>query len=134
MSGYVVNIGNYMFIFNAEKIFLSAVISLIVTWFVMCFLKLRKMIKTLPSVTARLFEVREGIERCHKLFPIEVIEYKGVTFKRGMAVKITLSNKKTFTGSFIGVNTQNMVCVITPKNIIAQELKAIEDLVPAEQA
>ncbi|MCD7778310.1 MAG: hypothetical protein LUH47_07390 [Clostridiales bacterium] len=134
MSGYVIYLGSRMFIIKIENIFLSGIVSLLITWIITSALKLRRMIKAMPMITAKLFEAREIIERCHRLFPIEVIEYKGITFKRGMHVKITLSNKKTFAGNFIGVNTQNMVCVITPKNIIAQELKAIENLVPDEQA
>ncbi|MCD8090316.1 MAG: hypothetical protein LUD81_06800 [Clostridiales bacterium] len=134
MNGYVLNIGRYMFVFNIKDVILSALVSLMLTWVIMSFIRLRRMIKALPAMTAKLFEARDVIERCHKLFPIEVIEYRGTTFKRGMWVKITLSNNKTFIGSFVGVNTQNMVCVITQKNIIAQELRAIEDLVPAEQA
>lgn len=132
MSGYVLNIGKYMFIINIQNIFYSAFISLLFTWVILSFIKFRRMMRVMPVITARLYEAKEIIERCHKLFPIEVIEYKGITFRRGMSVKITLSNSKTFTGSFVGVNTHNMVCVITPKSIIAQELKAIENLVPSE--
>lgn len=133
MNGYAVNIGNSVFIFNLSNVICAGLLALVITFVITSYMRLSRILKTAPIITAKLMEVREVIERCHAMFPIESVVYHGVTFERGMDVKITLSDKKSFIGQFVGVNDRNMVCVITPKSIVTQDLRLIKDLVLCEE-
>ncbi len=132
MNGYVLNIGGLTFVVTVQNIVMAAFLALIFTWTIMSFLRFRRLVKSMPAIRAQMMDVKRMIEKYRSLFPIEIIEYKGVTFKRGMHVKITLADKKSFVGSFVGGNESNRVCIITPKSIITPELGIIEELIPLE--
>lgn len=132
MSEYVFSVGDYLFSIDVTDVLFAAFFSFFLTWIITSFLKFRRFLKSVPTIKAGIMELREVMERCKNLFPIDNMEFRGNTFTRGMAVRITLFNKKSYKGSFVGLNSQNIVCIITPKSIITQDIKYIENLEPLE--
>lgn len=133
MEGYEFYIGSLKFVVDFGSVILAAVLSAMLTMLTMSFLFIRRVAKEASIILTGAAQMKNVMEKCRRLFPIEVVEYHGTTFKRGTAVKITLSDKKSFTGCFVGRNYDNMVCVVTPKSVIAQELGLIVDLTPADE-
>lgn len=128
MNGYVYYIGKYMFVTSLADVLYAALLSFVLTWTIMSIIKIRRLVRMMPQISKGAYELGEIMERCHSLFPIENIEFGGNAFKRGMAVKVTLSNKKSFLGSFVGKNSQDIICVVTPGCIITGKLKEVESL------
>ena len=67
-------------------------------------------------------------QRCYKLFPMEIVQFNGETYKRGMKLKIITMQKKIFEGEFIGCNEKNMLCILTSRYIIAHEMTNIQKI------
>lgn len=64
---------------------------------------------------------------CYTLFPKDMVKFRGNMYERGAYLLITTSLGK-FEGSLIGQNYDNMICLITPTHIIAQDLGSIKDI------
>ena len=73
----------------------------------------------------RTEEVRN---RCSSLFPVEQLTFNGATFTRGAIVRIITHRQLAIEGEFLGTNHSNMLCLVTPETIVAQELQAIETI------
>jgi len=73
------------------------------------------------------------LTHCKRMFPIESVSYKDKTFTRGMTVRITLSMNKSFVGEFIGMNADNVVCVVSKDVVAADKLESIKDLEVASE-
>ena len=69
------------------------------------------------------------MEKCRLMFPIDNVRFNGTTFQRGMRVKAVTSHKRIIEGELIGANNDNMICFITQRSVVAQELDKIEDMV-----
>ncbi|MCC8014761.1 MAG: hypothetical protein LIO87_06150 [Eubacterium sp.] len=134
MEGYEFYIGSLKFVVDFGGVILAAVVSAVLTMLTMSLLFIRRVAKEASIILTGAAQMKTVMEKCRRLFPIDVVEYHGTTFKRGMAVKITLSDRKSFVGCFVGRNYDNMVCVVTPKSIIAQEIGLIVDLTPADES
>ncbi|MBR1735677.1 MAG: hypothetical protein IJ736_01505 [Firmicutes bacterium] len=68
-------------------------------------------------------------KRCYSLFPQEILDFNGTRYKRGMRVRITTFQNKTFEGEFIGSNKdRDMLCIITKNHIVAHEIQNIETM------
>lgn len=70
------------------------------------------------------------VKSCCELFPKDNITFQGSTFKRGSRVQILTNCNQTIIGELIGANNDNMICLITAKHIIAQELSQILSITP----
>ncbi len=68
------------------------------------------------------------LKRCYSLFPNDVVSFHGREFKRGSIVRVTTDRHKIFEGRLIGVNNQNIVCVITNRYVVAHEMDKIIDI------
>lgn len=114
---------------SIDELLYAAIIALFITWFIQMFLKLRKIFKN----TSNQFgypnrDLTKIMQRCYALFPKEIIQFRGQTFKRGMKIQIITLQKKSFEGEFIGSNNKDMVCILTKKYIIAHEINNIEQI------
>jgi len=69
-------------------------------------------------------------EKCCGMFPNEMLRFNGILVRRGMTVRALTTENKTIEGRFIGTNTENMVCIITCRHVVAQELRRIADIQP----
>lgn len=133
MNGFDFYIGSLRFSVEPSGIIISAFAAALITFLIIGFLQIRRFAKDANIIVSGFYQMKNIMERCYRLFPIETVVYHGITFKRGMSVKITLSDSKSFIGRFVGLNVDDMVCVVTQKSIIAQEINLIKDLVPAEK-
>ena len=75
-------------------------------------------------------QIQNVLENCYRTFPIDSLSFNGAIFTRGTPVRIKTSRKTTIEGQFIGVNQSELVCLITEKSVIAQEIKAILEIQP----
>ena len=73
------------------------------------------------------------LAHCRRMFPIESVSYRDKTFTRGMRVRITLSMDKTFVGEFIGMNADNVICVVSKDVVAADKLESIKSLEDASE-
>lgn len=110
---------------SAEELIYAALLALCITWFISNTIKIRKILKAAKASASGPKDIASVMERCYALFPLDKIEYHGITFTRGMKVKITTAANGDFEGEFIGGNAKNMVCIKTNKYIIAHKLSNI---------
>ena len=117
------------FQFTMQDLIISAILAYIVTsmilyvWELLTFMRRKQ---TPANYRAR--DIRKILQRCYRLFPTDIIHFRGETFRRGMRVHVTTSQKKDFEGQLIGLSKENMICVLTNRYIIAQELNKIHDM------
>ena len=67
-------------------------------------------------------------KKCCGMFPNEILRFNGLLVRRGMTVRARTTENKTIEGRFIGINMENIVCIITCEHVVAQELKRIADI------
>lgn len=113
---------------SLEELVYAALLAFCITWFVNNAIKIRKLLKAASISVSGPKDIASVMDRCYTLFPLEKIEYHGITFTRGMKIKITTTANADFEGELIGGNSQNMVCIKTNKYIIAHKLSNIADI------
>ncbi len=115
---------------TATDIVYAAVAALCITLIIRNFVRIHRiMSKAIKNAVPIKNDLKDVLERCYNIFPLEMFSFHGQTFKRGMKVKITTLQDKIFEGELIGFNSKNMVCVMTSKLIIAHELQNIREIV-----
>ena len=65
------------------------------------------------------------IKSCSDIFPRENFSFRGSLFKKGSTISVKTNENGTIIGCLIGVNDDNMICLITKRHIIAHELTHI---------
>lgn len=113
---------------SLEELLYAALLAFCITWFINNAIKIRKLLKATSISVNGPKDIASVMDRCYTLFPLEKIEYHGITFTRGMKIKITTTANADFEGELIGGNSQNMVCIKTNKYIIAHKLSNIADI------
>lgn len=120
---------NINFSITFEDVVYAAVAALILTWLIKTFSKIRKILKNPSSMlNYSATDIKNILQRCYVLFPKDILSFGGETYKRGMLLKITTLQNKTFEGEFIGCNERDMFCMLTQKYIIAHEINNIETI------
>lgn len=116
-------------------ILFAAFTALIITWSVTNFVRMWKFLKNPSAVQFDKGEKELAgvLQKCYNLFPKEIIQFRGKTFKRGMKVRIVTNQHKTIEGKLIGMNSEDILCVITQKYIVAHEISNIEDMSDIEE-
>ena len=115
-------------VLTSEDILYAALGAVLITWVIKIIMKLNKIIKNPMSLLDKSEDLRQVIQRCYKLFPMEIVQFNGETDKRGMKLKIITMQKKIFEGEFIGCNEKNMLCILTSRYIIAHEMTNIQKI------
>jgi len=115
-------------VLTSEDILYAALGAVLITWVIKIIGKLNKIIKNPMSLLDQNEDLRQVIQRCYKLFPMEMVQFNGETYKRGMKLKIITMQKKIFEGEFIGCNEKNMLCILTSRYIIAHEITNIQKI------
>ncbi len=115
-------------VLTSEDILYAALGAVLITWVIKIIMKLNKIIKNPMSLLDKSEDLRQVIQRCYKLFPMEIVQLNGETYKRGMKLKIITMQKKIFEGEFIGCNEKNMLCILTSRYIIAHEMTNIQKI------
>lgn len=112
-----------------QDILYAAILAFFFTWLIQNISKIFRIVITRPTeFDYQLKDISKIMKKCYSLFPKEIIQFHGKTFKRGMNVRVTTVQNKTFEGELIGLNNENMLCVLTNSNIVAHELDSIEDM------
>ena len=115
-------------VLTSEDILYAALGAVLITLVIKIIMKLNKIIKNPMSLLDKSEDLRQVIQRCYKLFPMEIVQFNGETYKRGMKLKIITMQKKIFEGEFIGCNEKNMLCILTSRYIIAHEMTNIQKI------
>lgn len=115
-------------VLTLDDILYAALGAVLITWVIKVIIKLNKIMKNPMSVLDQSEDLRKVIQRCYKLFPMEIVQFNGETYKRGMKLKIITMQKKIFEGEFIGCNEKNMMCILTSRYIIAHEINNIQKI------
>jgi hypothetical protein len=59
---------------------------------------------------------------------MDILQFRGETYRRGMNIRLVTTQSKIIEGKFLGLNHDNMICLMTRGLIIAQALKNIEQM------
>jgi len=110
-----------------DEFIYCAILAFFVTWFIKNIIKIRSFLNGQTEEGKRK-RIAQIIEKCYTLFPTDIVNFKGSIFKRGMIVKITTMQNKTFVGKLVGMNNKNMVCIITNKYVVAHEIYNIDNI------
>lgn len=120
----ILTLGDFLF---------CAVFAFIITWVVLRISRIFRFFTVgFNPIGYRTGDVNKIIQKCYKLFPNETVLFKGKTFTRGMIVKVTTMAQKTFEGRLIGLNSENIICVLTKSHIAADILDNISEIVVVE--
>ncbi len=121
--------GNFDFsLLTADDIFYAAIGAILITWVIRLITKVNRVVKNPMSLLEQSEDIKKVVQRCYALFPQEIVQFHGETYKRGMRIKVVTMQKKIFEGEFLGCNEKNMLCILTNKYIIAHEINNIEEI------
>ena len=116
-----------------QDIIFAAVLALIITWIITMVSRVFRVVITRSTELGfRPGDIEMVLQRCYLLFPIENLRFNGITFTRGMLVRVVTNRNTTIEGKFMGTNEDNMVCFLTSNSVIAHELGNIEEMVSIE--
>ncbi len=116
-------------VLTLQDVIFASALALFFTWLVTNVSKLFKVLAARPAeFNYRAQDLNKILNKCYYLFPMDIIQFRGQTFKRGMNIRITTEHHRIFEGELIGQNQDNMVCLITNAQIIAQELETISQI------
>ena len=114
---------------TVEEIIYAAVLALFITWVVLSVSKIFKITGKPLRLAYNPEDLDPLLEKCYLLFPNEKVSFRGKTFTRGMNVRITTNRQKTYEGRLIGLNSSNIMCVLTAKQLVAHELDKIIEMI-----
>ena len=112
---------------------LTAIIAYFITHILLRISDFKKTIKTMKqrqmiSVDYKIVDLEKLMEKCHELFPINTVYFRGKAFYSGMHVRITTRQKKIIEGEIIGKCKMDLLCIKTKNQIIAHDLDKIEEM------
>ena len=112
-----------------EDFMLAAALAAVFTWVTNRYIEFMQISRhNALSSNYRIKDMEKILQRCYDLFPKEMLQFDGEIYKRGMKVRIITSQNKIFEGKFLGLNNDNMICLMTRKFIIAHAVKNIEEI------
>lgn len=120
-----------------SDILFASIAALVLTWLIKRVNSILKIVRVSEFIQndPNNKEVTNNIlQKCYNLFPKDIIQFRGQTFKRGMNIKIITNQHKIIEGKLIGMNNQNILCIITQKYIIAHEINNIEEITSVEES
>ena len=113
-----------------EDVFFAALAALVLTAFFRGISKIYGAVFKRPvQFGFKARDINRIIQKCYALFPNEVVVFRGEIFKRGMTVRVTTNNKKIIEGKLIGLNSENIFCVLTNTFIAADILDNVTEMV-----
>ena len=99
------------------------------------FIKTGRSIRKRPMMLAvPPIDLAQILKKCYSMFPDETVSINGMVFHRGMNVRITTNENKTFEGHFIGRNNDNIYCVLTKTAIATDILDNVASMAEIEEA
>lgn len=117
------------FSLSLDEILFAVVLGLILTWIIQNLKRLKGFLNDASlDFNNNAEDISRIMQKCYAMFPVEKVLFKGETFMRGMQVRVTTMQKKSFEGELIGTNHKNMICIITNRYIIAHEINNIDTI------
>ena len=114
---------------TAGDFILAAALAFFFTWLITNAGKIFKMVLSRPFESEyNEHDLAKVLQKCYILFPKEIVMFNGKTFLRGMNIRVITSQRKMYEGRLIGLNNENMLCVLTSKHLVAHELGAIDEM------
>ncbi|MDR3238547.1 MAG: hypothetical protein LBT44_00425 [Clostridiales bacterium] len=118
-----------MITLTLQDILFAAVLAFALTWLIMSFGHMIQSVWSKPTEFDYLpKDMNKVLQKCYHLFPRDIVQFHGETFRRGMKVRVRTNQHKIFEGQLIGLNNENMLCVLTNRYIVAHELDKIEEM------
>ena len=115
--------------FTMRELLFAAVVSFFITWFIVNITAFLKMLKRGSGPHGYLSsDINKIIERCYALFPLDKLSFRGQIYERGASIRITTAQQRIFEGELIGFNHRHMICIMTKRHIIAQDLDNVEEI------
>ena len=112
-----------------EDVMLAAALAAVFTWVINRFIEFMQASKSNAKYSDyRIKDMEKILQKCYDLFPKEILQFDGEIYRRGMKVRIITSQNKIFEGKFLGLNNDNMICLMTRKFIIAHAVKNIDEI------
>jgi hypothetical protein len=112
-----------------QDVLFAAMAAFVVMWLIKTITRVFKSVITRSTRFDFAPRNRETVlEKCCKLFPTEYLWFNDAIYRRGMQVRILTSRDILFEGQFVGVNDENMVCIMSSHQVVAQELTMIENM------
>jgi hypothetical protein len=125
---YMINFANAASAITIEDIISAAVWALIITMFIRGFSRFFRVMKSPMDAIYKSGEIADVLKKYYLLFPKDIFTFKGQTVQRGMIVRVTTLKKKVFEGKLVGLSSDNVICIITQKHVIAQGLDDVEEI------
>lgn len=122
-------IGEYL---SLGDFLLAAITALIVVWIVRGISKRVKFVKMPPEELRNIYAEKMA-QWCRLMFPQTTLSFGGQTFTRGMQIRVITRENRTFEGSFIGINEDNAICVMTETKLEADILDNILEIILVDE-
>ncbi len=106
----------------------AAILALMLTWLVLSLNKLFHMLFKPVAIDFSKGEAKQFLQKCYALFPMDVVPFHGQEFKRGMRIRMTTTHRKVIEGEIVGLNRDNIICLITRNFVVAQDMKNVEEI------
>jgi len=107
----------------------AALLALVITWLIGAGSKVMRVVITRSTELGfNPVDIDLVLQRCYGMFPIPSVSFNGAIFHRGMSVRAVTSKERVIEGRFVGINKDNMLCILTPSSVIAQELDSILEM------
>lgn len=103
---------------TTTDIVMALVLAAIFTWFINR-ISNAVLVKSSPNL-------EQILKKCYALFPEEIFQFHGETYRRGMNIRLTTTQNKVIEGEFLGLGNNNMICLMTNRFIVTHTLTGIE--------
>ena len=106
----------------------AAVLAFLATWIIKTFIRFFKVINFLKNGAENMKEINSILQRCYNMFPKEIVQFNGKTFKRGSRVRMVTTQRKIIEGELVGMNSDSVICIITSSYIVAHDINNIKEM------
>ena len=113
---------------SVGDILLAMIIGLVATFFIARIRNFLLAITQPMNMMRSPNDLKGVIRRCYRLFPMQVFDFNGITINRGMFIRVKTNNSQVFEGLFVGINKENIICVLTKEKLAADMLENISEI------
>jgi hypothetical protein len=111
-----------------SDIIMAAVLAFLATVTIRMILRMSRIMRSIKGLMDNSVNNDEIIKRCYSIYSMDTFNFHGQTLKRGMHIRLTTLQDKSYEGEIIGLNSNNMLCIITRELVIAHELSNVREI------
>ncbi|MDR1000154.1 MAG: hypothetical protein LBL96_05065 [Clostridiales bacterium] len=115
---------------TAQQVIGAALGALVITWLIN---KIASVLKFWSGQAIEMgFPIKDMsavLQRCCAMFPHEIVIFGEKTFQRGMKVRVTTDKQRVYEGRIIGLNNEDMLCLLSNNYIVAHQLDRIKNII-----